>query len=89
MENGNSHKDILEKVQEIFRLVFNDDQLGISEVTSPDDIEKWDSISLANIIYAVEIDFKINIDSSETLNWQNVGEICNCIELKIRGQRNI
>jgi acyl carrier protein len=83
----NSHKEIIKKLNDIFRIVFADENLSINEKTTSNDIDRWDSISLANIIYSIEIDFNIKIDISESFHWSNVGDISKSIEKKIRNGR--
>ena len=38
-------KIIMEKIQDIFRDVFDDEELVVEDSTSSDDIEEWDSLS--------------------------------------------
>ena len=80
---NNSHEEILSKLNDIFRQVFGDNSLTINVTTTSNDIERWDSISLANLIYNIEIEFNIKIDIIESFQWLNVGDICKCIESKI------
>jgi len=52
-------------LQEVFRRVFDDDDLTISDSTSADDIDGWDSMAHINLIIAIEKHFKIKFAASE------------------------
>lgn len=58
---GNKKMDnTLSKLQEIFRNVFEDDEINLTLETSKDDLEDWDS-SLTYILLKVELEKKFNI----------------------------
>ena len=80
---SNLREDILTKLNSIFRKVFDDNRLNIHFTTTSNEIDRWDSISLANLTYCIELDFNIKIDFEDSLQWSNVGDICNYIESKI------
>jgi acyl carrier protein len=46
--------DITARITEIFRDVFNDDQLVISRQTTAKDVEDWDSVMHVSLILQVE-----------------------------------
>ena len=71
--------DVLEKVQEIFRDVLDNDEIELSFETTADDIEEWDSLSHIQLIVAIEKEFKIKFTSKEIMSWDNVGEMLDCI----------
>ena len=70
---------ILEKVNQIFRKVFDEEHIVINYSSSAMDIEEWDSLNNIQIIIAVEKEFKIRFQSSEIRGWNNVGEMCDAI----------
>ncbi len=53
------------ELQEVFRRVFDDDDLVITDSTSAVDIDGWDSMAHVNLIIAVESRFGIKFLSSE------------------------
>lgn len=75
--------EILIKVQEIFRDVFDDDTLEISLITNSNDIEDWDSLNNINIILAIEKEFNIKLQLAELYMFVNVGNIIDLVENKI------
>ena len=66
-------KIIMEKIQDIFRDVFDDEELVVEDSTSSDDIEEWDSLSHIQLVVAVEKTFGLKLTSKEILSWEDVG----------------
>jgi acyl carrier protein len=65
----------LARLQEVFREVFDNDELVISRQTTAADIDDWDSINHVNLVLAVERAFKVRLSSSGIANLKNVGEL--------------
>ena len=74
----------LNKLQEIFRDIFDDKCLILSRETSPDDVEDWDSLAQINIIVACETEFGIKFDINDIMNIKNAGNIIDTIERKLK-----
>jgi acyl carrier protein len=51
--------DIRDKLNRIFRKVFQDDTIQIKPEMTASDIEGWDSFSNVNLIIAVEADLRL------------------------------
>lgn len=76
--------DIKIELQEIFRDVFDDESLLISEETTADDIEDWDSFAQMNLIVAIEKQFGIKFNIKEINSLKNVGEMMELIRTRIK-----
>lgn len=74
----------LERLTEVFRNVFNDDDLVISRETSAKDIAEWDSVMHVSLIVNVEKAFGVRFSSSEVAKLQNVGDLADLIAAKGR-----
>lgn len=74
--------DILEKVQEVFREELELDDLVLTNETTADDVEEWDSLSHVQLVVALEKAFSIKFTSREILSWDNVGDLVDCISKK-------
>lgn len=74
--------DVSEKLNAVFREVFDDDTLCVRDETTADDVDGWDSLSHVNLILAVETRFSIRFTQREVLTFRNVGDLRRCIESK-------
>ena len=70
---------VYEKMNEIFRNVFDDDSIELEDDTNADDIEDWDSLEQINLIVAIENEFEMMFDMAEVANLANVGEMVDLI----------
>ena len=75
-----SKDEIIERLNDVFRDVFDDDTLEVDENTTADDIEDWDSIEHITLIGAVEDEFKMRFKMCEVSGMKDVGEMIGIIE---------
>ena len=81
-----SEDAILDKLAQIFRDVFDDDEITISAETTAQDIEGWDSISNIQLLVAIEQAFRgIKFSTGEVANMKNVGEMVDAVRRKTGG----
>ena len=73
-----------EKLQEIFRDIFDDEELVITEEMTAADIEDWDSLAQINLIIAIEKEFRIKFNLEEVSKLKNIGEMLDLIKLKVK-----
>ncbi len=78
-----THKEIMEKVQRIFREVFDDDTLVIEDSTNSSDIEDWDSLEHITLVVSMEKEFGLKFDLKEVNELANVGEMVDLIASKL------
>lgn len=71
--------EIFEKLNEIFVEVLDLDEIALTEESSANDIEEWDSLSHIQLIVAIEKVFAIKFTSLEIMKWKNVGEMVDSI----------
>ena len=74
--------ETLQRMNEIFRDVFDDQNIQLSGETSAKDIDAWDSLNHINLIINMEQVFKIHFDINELASLKNVGEMADLIERK-------
>ena len=74
--------DKLSKMQNIFRDIFDDEDLILTRETTPDDIEDWNSLMQTNIIIACESEFGVKFKMDDIVNLKSVGDIIDIIERK-------
>ena len=71
--------EVYERLTEVFRDVFDDPTIEISDSTTSKDIEGWDSLEHINLIAAVNDEFEIKIPMAKINGLQNVGDMVNVI----------
>jgi acyl carrier protein len=74
--------EILEKVNDIFKEVLDNEQVSLNDSTTADDVEDWDSLTHIQLVVAIEKGFKTRFTSMEIQSWKNVGEMIDCIQQK-------
>ncbi|MCL1874658.1 MAG: acyl carrier protein [Synergistaceae bacterium] len=74
---------ILNRLQPIFRDIFDDETLILKRETSAVDIEDWDSLAQVNIVVACESEFGVKFSLSDFSSIKNVGDFVDLIEKKI------
>ncbi len=78
-----SREELFEKLNEVFRDVFDDEDITVTDVTTADDIEEWDSLEHINLMSAVEQEFGIKFSMGQIVTMKNVGEMANIILEKL------
>tara|TARA_B100000214_G_scaffold329347_1_gene269035 strand:- start:523 stop:774 length:252 start_codon:yes stop_codon:yes gene_type:complete len=71
--NGTSMDQILERLTNVFQDVFDDDSIVLTENSTADDIEEWDSLNQIKIILACEKEFDIKLNARDINTLENVG----------------
>lgn len=73
----------LDTLTEVFRTVFEDDDIVLRPEMTADDVAGWDSLSHVVLILAIENRFKIKFKQKELLTFKNVGDLLHSIESKL------
>ena len=68
-------KQILIKLQNIFRVIFDDNSIKLNSNTTAEDIEEWDSLNQIRIILACEKEFSVKLNPREINDFVNIGEM--------------
>ncbi len=72
--------DALQKIQDIMRDVFGDDDIVLSAETTAADVEEWDSLNHVRLIVAIEADLDIELPMEQVNALRNVGDLVKLIE---------
>lgn len=72
--------EIYERLNEVFRDVFDDDSIEVNADTTANDIEDWDSLNHITLIDAVESEFGVHFTMGEVSGMKNVGEMAQIIK---------
>ena len=68
-------EQILERLTNVFQDVFDDDSIVLTENSTADDIEEWDSLNQIKIILACEKEFDIKLNARDINTLENVGAL--------------
>ena len=75
--------EVLTKIKDVMTDVFDVDDIDVTENTSADDIEEWDSLSHIRFIITLERVFKIKFLNEEIAGLKNIGDLARTIEKKL------
>lgn len=74
-----TREEVYERLTEVFREVFEDDEIEICDTTVADDIEGWDSYEHINLVVAIQDEFDFKIPMAKVVTMKNVGEMVDII----------
>ena len=63
--------------------ILNVDESQLTNESSPNTIENWDSLKQMEIIVSIEEEFNIEFDDDDVLNIKNIDSIINILSSKI------
>lgn len=76
-------EELFQKIKEIFRDIFDDENLEIFESTNSSTIDDWDSLNHINLVVAIESEIKIKFNFEELSTLKDVGAMMDLILKKI------
>ena len=79
-----NRQEILEQVSNVFADTLDEDNITLSESSTADDVEGWDSLTHVQLVVAVERKFKIRFTAKEIQSWKNVSEMIDSISSKVQ-----
>lgn len=74
-----NREKILEKITDIIRDVFDDDEIMVTEETVAGDVDGWDSLTHITLIGTVEDEFGIKFAMKDVVGMKNVGHMVDLI----------
>jgi acyl carrier protein len=72
--------EIFTKIQDIFRQVFDDDNLAVLPETGRAQIAGWDSVAQVKLVLALEEEFGIRFTMDEVSSMNTVGDFVNAVK---------
>jgi acyl carrier protein len=79
-----THAEIHQQLTGVFRDIFDDPDLEISDATTANDVEDWDSITHISLISAVEKSFQVRFNTKDVKALQNVGDFIRLIATRVK-----
>lgn len=77
-----THSEALAHVQAIFQEVLKREGILLTESSTANDVDGWNSLSHMLIISSIEKHFGIRFNFREVVKLKNVGDLCNAIVTK-------
>ena len=68
-----TREEVFERLNKVFRDVFDDDDITVTETTTSADIDDWDSLEHINLVAAVEQEFGMKFTMGQVVTMKNVG----------------
>jgi acyl carrier protein len=78
-----SKVDIKERLNKVFREIFDDDSIQVTEHMTARDIPDWDSLMHITLIVAVEKEFNVRFNAGDISKLENVGGMIDLISTRI------
>lgn len=75
--------EVFDRLNRVFREILDVEDLVLTDGTTADDVEEWDSLSHIQLVVAVEKAFGVKFTSREIMRWNNVGEMADSILAKL------
>lgn len=79
-----TREEVFNGVQDIFRDIFDEDDMVIEEKTNSDDVDEWDSLNHINLVSAIEKEFKIRFALGELMTLKDVGALVDLMIEKLK-----
>jgi acyl carrier protein len=70
---------VVDRLNHIFRDIFDDDDIAVTDATVAADIDGWDSLAHITLILGVEREFRIKMTAAEVGSLKNVGQMIDVI----------
>ena len=74
-----NREEVYERLNKVFRDVFDEESISLKDETVADDIDGWDSFEHINLIVAIEEEFSFKIPMNKVVSMKNVGEMVDII----------
>lgn len=65
---------MIARIRRVFREVFDDPALEVSEETSPEQLPAWDSFAHVKLLVALEEEFAVQFTTAEAAEMRSVGD---------------
>ena len=77
--------ELHDRLVEIFRQVFDDDDLILTDEMTANDIKGWDSLAHINLMFSIEQAFGLRFSGNELAEFKNIGELKAFLMNKVPG----
>ncbi|MCR5747527.1 MAG: acyl carrier protein [Lachnospiraceae bacterium] len=78
-----TREEVMEKVTEIAREIFDDEELVLDDETVAADVDGWDSLTHLSLLNEIEDEFDFKFAMKEVQGLNNVGELIDVITERV------
>lgn len=71
---------VIDELEEVFRTMFNDEAIVLTEETTAADIAEWDSLAHVNLMFAIEEAFGVQFAGNQFGEFKNIGALVRFLE---------
>lgn len=71
---------VRERLEELFRTVFDDDSIVLSDEVTSADVPGWDSVAHVNLMFGVEQEFGVQFVGNQFSEFEDVGALRRFLE---------
>jgi acyl carrier protein len=75
-----NHNPTLVQINNLFREIFKNPDLTVTETTTATDVAGWDSLTHLQVIASVESTFGIKLKLTEIMRLKNVGDLVRFVD---------
>jgi acyl carrier protein len=65
----------LDRLQDTFRTILDDDDLVLTDATTARDVPTWDSVAHISLMVSIESEFGVRFTDDQLTSFRNVGEL--------------
>ncbi len=77
--------ELHERLEEVFRQVFDNEHIKLADDTMAPDIEGWDSVTHINLMFGIEQAFGVRFSGDQLADMKNIGELKQFLAGKEKG----
>lgn len=67
--------ELHQRLEKVFRQVFDNENLNLADDMMATDIEGWDSVSHINLMFGIEQAFGVRFNGNELADMKNIGDL--------------
>ena len=72
-----------DRLQEIFRIVMEDDALILTDDLTADQVPGWDSVAHVSLMFTIESEFGLHFQDDQLTAFRTVGELLRFVESRV------
>lgn len=73
----------IKELTEVFKVVFDDNELIVTETSTANDVEGWDSMTHVLLLSSIEEEFGIEFNQKEVRKFRTVGDLLESVNNKL------